>query len=696
MRPSGAQMMRLCIGHSVGSVGLRTWLGLPAIVVLLTVAVVLSADPSAPSSPTPGDEPEAQSASASDDEEAVEDEWDTFAVDVTDLCEVTLRGRLRRTTDGQYVVGVSVKNISESAIPGPILLTPKELGIEGFIAADLDGYLVADEGYYELLPEEGRLEAGAATPLRQVRFAFADAKRDQRLTPEQLRDFDPTWEVRRDKPEPVGSRQPSPDDLRKFAGKSYTYDELRRVMAVQDRWTPRLMAHPEVFGTATSEDRDGRLIVQVFAPRAGVARALPATIDGIPVEVRVMGHIYAGPIGPQPAQEAEALNLEPVPEGAQADPNNSQQTGPKERIRPCSIGSSTSNIDDVCLSGTLGFVGRNAGGSKFLVSNFHVLTDLTSPVGDGVLQPSRGDNGCATSQSDIVGNVSAFAPISFSGSNNVVDCAAATMGTSNGVDAVDASTPGDGYGFPQTTVATPLVGDTVQKYGRTTRLTRGNVFAVNATVNVNYGDGRIARFVRQIGVQDDGQAFSRGGDSGSLIVDLQRRPVGLLFAGGGTSTFANPIGDVLSQFALTVVGDSSAPPPPVVDPKTASVGDLVWLDANGNGVKDSNERGIKNVTVRLISAGENGIIGGDDIQIGSTRTNSAGRYTFSRLAAGPYYLQFTVPARHTATTQDAASDDSDSDIDASGRTAVFQLDIAQSDLSRDAGFVKANAAKRRR
>ena len=49
--------------------------------------------------------------------------------------------------------------------------------------------------------------------------------------------------------------------------------------------------------------------------------------------------------------------------------------------------------------------------------------------------------------------------------------------------------------------------------------------------------------------------FSRGGDSGSLIVDaVTLEPVALLFAGGDSLTFANPIDLVLQHYGITIVG----------------------------------------------------------------------------------------------------------------------------------------------
>ncbi|MGD8331462.1 MAG: hypothetical protein PVJ49_18665, partial [Acidobacteriota bacterium] len=117
------------------------------------------------------------------------------------------------------------------------------------------------------------------------------------------------------------------------------------------------------------------------------------------------------------------------------------------------------------------------------------------------------------------------------------------------------STPADGYGTPSSTTTTALVNMAVMKYGRTTSETKGRVQGINATVNVGYDSG-VARFVGQIVI--GGGGFSQGGDSGSLIVVQKgpdaRKPVGLLFAGGGGVTVANPIDEVLSAFNVTIDG----------------------------------------------------------------------------------------------------------------------------------------------
>lgn len=85
------------------------------------------------------------------------------------------------------------------------------------------------------------------------------------------------------------------------------------------------------------------------------------------------------------------------------------------------------------------------------------------------------------------------------------------------------------------------VGDIVVKSGRTTFATRGRIVGINGTSFVGYGPGQTARFVKQFIIEGIDKLFSNSGDSGSLILTEDLRPLGLLFAGGGNQTIANPI-----------------------------------------------------------------------------------------------------------------------------------------------------------
>lgn len=73
---------------------------------------------------------------------------------------------------------------------------------------------------------------------------------------------------------------------------------------------------------------------------------------------------------------------------------------------------------------------------------------------------------------------------------------------------------------------------------------------------------------------------------------------------------------------------------------TASIGDTVFLDANGNGVKDAIESGIANVGVTLYEdTNNNGVIdAATDAVLATATTSSSGTYLFTGLAAGNYLV----------------------------------------------------------
>jgi hypothetical protein len=101
-------------------------------------------------------------------------------------------------------------------------------------------------------------------------------------------------------------------------------------------------------------------------------------------------------------------------------------------------------------------------------------------------------------------------------------------------------------GYVKQVKSNPRVGDIVEKTGRTTNFTTGKILAIHATVDVNYGGGRVARFADQIVTSN----MSAGGDSGSLVCDIKEGAVGLLFAGSSRVTIANSILQVQSRLGI--------------------------------------------------------------------------------------------------------------------------------------------------
>lgn len=320
---------------------------------------------------------------------------------------------------------------------------------------------------------------------------------------------------------------------------------LDRAIAAQEAHTDALLALDGVVGTAVGLGGNGSAVVFVFTESAGVT-GIPGRVDGVTVVPTVTGEISAlhhrdghdkgggGGGGEDPAPDPD-----PVDPTARFD-------------RPVPIGVSTGH--PAITAGTIGARVMDGDGNVYALSNNHVYADQNlAGIGDAVIQPGTYDGG--SSPADDIGNLSDFVTILFDGSDNVVDAAIAAT-----TDVLVAnSTPGDGYGTPSSTtdpVGSLSFRQKVVKYGRTTGLTEGKVWAINATVIVDYGDGNVARFVRQIAIQ--GGDFSAGGDSGSLVVTQSgKNAIGLLFAGGGRYTFLNPIEDVLNSFGVTIDGSNN-------------------------------------------------------------------------------------------------------------------------------------------
>ena len=269
---------------------------------------------------------------------------------------------------------------------------------------------------------------------------------------------------------------------------------------------------------------------------------VPRTLDGVRTDV-----VATGPLRALPQLETLAVSH-------------------TARVRPAPGGVSIAHAK--VTAGTLGVLAHRTSGEAVILSNNHVLANSNeAKVGDPILQPGPYDGG---GPRDVIATLAAFVPVAFdaqdldglgrlvertlgrilapaglglrrlpSGKTNLVDAAIATP------LAADLVAPDILELGPVGGTAAATLGMEVKKSGRTTGLTRGKVTGLEATVEVDYG-GKTATFRGQI-VSD---VLSRGGDSGSLVVDTSNRAVGLLFAGGATTTILNPIDAVLAALGL--------------------------------------------------------------------------------------------------------------------------------------------------
>lgn len=205
----------------------------------------------------------------------------------------------------------------------------------------------------------------------------------------------------------------------------------------------------------------------------------------------------------------------------------------RQRVRPAEGGYSIGHYR--ITAGTVAIGVRDVDGGRLFhfLSNNHILANSNaSCLGDPILQPAPADGGLLGR--DEVAELCRFVPMHFgAGPWNFVDAAVACSRFEN----VDRRVHFIGEPTAVRNKNGLHVGETLQKTGRTTDYTQGRIVALYTTVNVGYGEGRVARFYDQIVAS----SMSDGGDSGSLVLDLDGNALGLLFAGSSNSTIINHI-----------------------------------------------------------------------------------------------------------------------------------------------------------
>ncbi|MDZ7315404.1 MAG: S1 family peptidase [candidate division KSB1 bacterium] len=303
----------------------------------------------------------------------------------------------------------------------------------------------------------------------------------------------------------------------------------------------------ETEGRVLSEPALKVLVVDKLPVSALAAQdVVPKTVAGVLTDVTPVGRIYA-------------------------------YDSPRDRFRPAPAGVSIGHY--AVTAGTFGALVRDARtGELLILSNNHVLANCNNAqVGDTVLQPAAADGG--KNPQDRIAVLDRFVKLQFKNApaeKEAPTCPLARFAASflnafaalshsqtrlvttqsyavNLVDAAAAKPINNslisdeirGIGRVNGTTS-PALGMKVKKSGRTTGYTEGEITILDATIEVGYA-GQAALFEHQILAN----SMSEPGDSGSLVVDLQNRAVGLLFAGSASVTVITPIETVLAALNLT-------------------------------------------------------------------------------------------------------------------------------------------------
>jgi hypothetical protein len=187
--------------------------------------------------------------------------------------------------------------------------------------------------------------------------------------------------------------------------------------------------------------------------------------------------------------------------------------------RPIPPGYSIGHIS--VTAGTLGCLVRDRDAKEILIlSNNHVMANFNNAsIGDPIVQPGPYDGG--QHPADTIATLLRFKQVVQRG--NIVDAAVARPIKPN----VVVPSIAGGIGIPTGVRRVNMVGIYVQKAGRTTQHTTGIVVAYNASIYpLNWPGLGSVEFLQCIVTT----GMSAGGDSGSLLLDFDKRAVGLLFA----------------------------------------------------------------------------------------------------------------------------------------------------------------------
>ncbi|MCW1971035.1 MAG: S1 family peptidase [Anaerolineae bacterium] len=295
---------------------------------------------------------------------------------------------------------------------------------------------------------------------------------------------------------------------------------------VQSKNEEELLKHKNVVGLGLghkikANTNTGDICLTVFVTQKVSKKSLkdneiiPETISNLKTDVIEIGPVYA--------QTNPVLN---------------------NRLRPFHGGFSIAHFKVTAGTSAALVVDKNASSPTkyYVLSNCHVLANSgAATIGDAIYQPGPFDGGVA---SDTIGKLTKFIPISFAiTANNTVDCAIAEI---DSLEYFNGEIHAIGY---PNGIATVTVGSKIQKSGRTTGYTKGSVTAINATINVGYGSFGTARFINQIVATP----MSAGGDSGSLVLNMDNKAVGLLFAGSTGAMIMNPISKVLDSLSIEFI-----------------------------------------------------------------------------------------------------------------------------------------------
>lgn len=190
-------------------------------------------------------------------------------------------------------------------------------------------------------------------------------------------------------------------------------------------------------------------------------------------------------------------------------------------------------------AGTIGGIFLKNGQPVMLSNNHVIAASNKGRVGNAIINPGRYDGGNVWNPYHRVARLAAFKKMLLSG--NLEDSAIGTLNR-NYEEAI--------YNIGKIVgVKAPELKMPVQKTGRTTGHTTGKIVGLHARVSVSYG-GNVVRHFKDCIIST---FMAKGGDSGSLLIDMNNNVVGLLFAGSSRTTIYNDIKYPMNTYGLELL-----------------------------------------------------------------------------------------------------------------------------------------------
>jgi hypothetical protein len=224
---------------------------------------------------------------------------------------------------------------------------------------------------------------------------------------------------------------------------------------------------------------------------------------------------------------------------------------PAFHARPVMYGAGISHVD--ASLGTLGCVVTRPGTEeRYILSACHVLVpDGVAHPGGQIVEPAmRNRQGDPPNPHALpIATLADFEPLIDNGAPNRMDAAIARLDSNDDVLAKIPLLDGAPTGPPA--AAVPF--QSVFKYGAATGRSLGVVMSASASITLNVESGaRLFEDVIEVAGADG--LFSKGGDSGALVVDpLSKRAIGLVIGGDGRHSFLTPLARVLNRFNVELL-----------------------------------------------------------------------------------------------------------------------------------------------